>query len=173
MVNSHKTGTFVYFMCIYKFLSVLWSMVQSSLKPSMTPMLHGRSFIYALQRADLHLLHGYMIFSGKARNRAPKYSLFSSWLPGPRFFNIKFPGVPSLPHSSQCQSGSGKDVGKQSKLCDLKSCSVSVCITKDADYSRILTPFFRGERWEWFPGWRLAAASGLIEEWGLCGCWWP
>lgn len=63
--------------------------------------------------------------------------------------------------------------GKQSKLCDLKSCSVSVCITKDADHSRMLTPFFRGECWEWFLGWRLKTACGLIEGWGWCGYWWP
>lgn len=78
MLNSHKTGAFVYLTNIYMFLYVLQSMAQSLLEPCTTLVMHGRSFIYVLQGTDLHYLLCYTIFSGKARNTVPKSKLFSS-----------------------------------------------------------------------------------------------
>lgn len=83
--------------------------------------MRGRSFIYALQGADLHYLPGYTVFSGKARNTVLKSKLFSSRLPGPCFFNIKFPDVLSLPHSSQCHFGTGKEVENRANFVTLKA----------------------------------------------------
>lgn len=130
----------------------------------------GRSFIYALQGADLHYLPGYRIFSGKARDAVPKSKLFSSWLPEPRFFNIKFPDVLSLPHSSQCQNGSRKEVEYRTNM-TLKAAEWSVCITERAGCAMVLDPYLRGECRGWFPSGRLTAPSGLIEGQGWCECW--
>lgn len=144
-------------------------MIQSWSQAQLLCCMGEVSFMLCREQTCIYFLVTW--YSVGKQETVPQSNLFSSWLPGPCFFNIKFPDCPSsffpVPKRQWQRSG------KQSKLCDLKSCSVSVCITKDADHSRMLTPFFRGERWEWFLGWRLKTACGLIEGWGWCGYWWP
>ena len=123
MFNGREPGTFVYLSNIYTFPSVLQSMAQSLLQPGTTPVMHGRSFIYASQGADFHYLLGYTVFSGKAGNTVARSKLFSSWLPGPCFFNI----ISWCAESSSfflLSKRQGERSGKQSKCCGLKSCRV-------------------------------------------------
>lgn len=173
MFSSHKTGAFVYLTNIYMFLSVLQSMAHSLLKPCTTPVMHGRSFIYALQGAYLHYLLGCTVFGGKAGNTVPKSKLFSSFSCQDHVSSTLFPDVLSLPHSSRCQNGSGKEVENRANAVTLKAAEWSVCPTEDAGCDRVLNPFLGGECWKWFPAWRLTAPSGLIDGRGWCECWWP
>ena len=162
MFNSHKTGAFVYLTNIYMFLSPLQSMAQFLLKPCATPVMHGRSFIYALQGARLALLallHSIQCQSKKHSSQIQALELLTartmflqhqvSWCAEPSSF---FP----LPFWQWERSG------KQGKLCDLKSCRVKCLHNEDAGCSRMLTPFLGGEHREWFPGCRLTGPSGLI-----------
>lgn len=143
------------------------------LKLCATPVMCGRSFLYALQGADLHCLSDYTVFGGKARNTVPKSKLFRSWLPRSCVFNIKVPDVLFLVLPS-AEMAVGKKWKTQQTLCvTLKAAEGSVCVTKDAGCSRVLALSLREELWEWFPGWRLTAPSGHIEWWGCCECWWP
>lgn len=90
-------------------------------------------FRLCFAESRLHYLPGYTVFSGKASNTVPKSKLLSSWLLAPCFFNIKFPDVLSLPHSSYCQNGSGKEVENRANFVTLKAAEWSVCITRMQD----------------------------------------
>lgn len=173
MFISNKTGAFVYLTCIYTFLSVLQSLAQFLL--SQAPLrwcMGGVSVLLCRKQSYITCL---VTQSSVAKEETvPKSKLFSSRLLGPCFFSIKFPDVLSLPCSSQCQNGSGEEGEKRPNFVAVKAAEWSVCVSKGAGCSRMLQhSVLRGERWEWFPGWRLTAPSSVIEGWGWCECWWP